>query len=75
MLDFDTWRTESDTFLDGAGAEIRARGFREAEPFARGVNSIQLVRQDGRWWVVTILWDVERPDQPIPPPYLPSDPR
>ena len=41
----------------------------EAEPFARGINSIQLVRHEGRWWVATILWDVERPDLPIPPAY------
>lgn len=26
-------------------------------PFARGVNSIQLVWEDGRWWIVSILWE------------------
>jgi hypothetical protein len=42
----------------------------DAEPFTRGINSMQLVRHDGRWWVLTILWDAERADQPIPPAYL-----
>ncbi|MDH4130578.1 MAG: hypothetical protein OEW17_05130 [Gemmatimonadota bacterium] len=42
-------------------------------PFARGINSIQL-RSDGtRWWVVTVLWEGERPDNPIPARYLTSN--
>ena len=36
----------------------------------RGINSIQLVRHAGRWWVATIVWDIERPDRPIPGEYL-----
>ncbi len=39
-------------------------------PFSRGINSIQLYYDGSRWWVVTILWDAERPDQPIPDRYL-----
>lgn len=38
----------------------------DPEPFARGINSIQLLLDQGRWWIVTILWDQERPDNPIP---------
>ncbi len=38
----------------------------DAEPFSRGINSIQLLWSEGRWWVVTILWDRERPDNMIP---------
>ena len=42
-----------------------------AEPaIARGINSIQLLRDGGRWWVVTIFWDNERDDNPIPAAYL-----
>ena len=44
----------------------------DAEPFQRGVNSIQLVRDGGRWWAVTIFWDAERDDNPIPERYLSS---
>ena len=39
-------------------------------PFARGINSIQLVNDGQRWWVVTIFWEGERPDNPIPSKYL-----
>src|SRR6267142_352666 len=35
-------------------------------PFARGINSIQLAYDGKRWWVVSILWDEERPDNPLP---------
>jgi hypothetical protein len=43
----------------------------ESPPFSRGINSIQLVTNGRRWWVVTIFWDYERPGNPIPPEYLP----
>ena len=42
------------------------------EPFARGINSIQLVWHQDRWWVATIIWDAERPNNRIPPAYLPD---
>jgi hypothetical protein len=35
-------------------------------PFARGVNSIQLLKDGGRWWVVSIFWDSEREGNPVP---------
>jgi hypothetical protein len=41
-----------------------------AQPFARGINSIQLMNDGTRWWIVNILWDSERPDNPIPEKYL-----
>ncbi len=43
----------------------------DSPPFSRGINSIQLVTDSQRWWVVTIFWDYERPGNPIPPEYLP----
>jgi len=42
----------------------------DKKPMARGINSIQLVNDGKRWYVVTILWDQERPDNPIPEKYL-----
>ena len=42
----------------------------EAAPFARGINSIQLWNDGSRWWIVTIFWEGERPDNPIPERYL-----
>jgi len=35
-------------------------------PFARGINSIQLLNDGTRWWIVSILWDEERADNPLP---------
>ena len=41
------------------------------KPFARGINSIQLLKDGDRWWVVSIFWDSERPGNEIPAKYLP----
>jgi hypothetical protein len=38
----------------------------DPKPFQRGVNSIQLFHDGQRWWIVTVFWDSERPDNPIP---------
>lgn len=32
----------------------------------RGINSIQLHWENGRWWIVSMVWDDERPDNPLP---------
>jgi hypothetical protein len=45
---------------------------RDGAPFRRGINSIQLLKDGTRYWVVSIYWDIERDDSPIPPQYLPS---
>lgn len=42
----------------------------DPEPFARGINSIQLLHDGQRWWVVSIFWDSESPAHPIPAKYL-----
>ncbi len=43
----------------------------DTEPFIRGINSIQLMHDGNRWFVVNIMWDPERPgSQPIPEKYL-----
>jgi len=42
------------------------------KPFARGINSFQLAKVGDTWKIVTILWDSERPDNPIPEKYLPK---
>lgn len=33
----------------------------DAEPFARGTNSIQLMFDGARWWIIHVVWDSERP--------------
>jgi hypothetical protein len=44
----------------------------DAEPFMRGINSIQLFNDRNRWWIVSIYWQQESPEHPIPPKYLSS---
>ena len=46
------------------------RTLEDPEPFARGINSFQLMHDGDRWWVVTIYWTSERPDLPIPERYI-----
>ncbi|MEX1185657.1 MAG: hypothetical protein WEA80_03625 [Gemmatimonadaceae bacterium] len=36
----------------------------------RGINSIQLMNDGTRWWVVSVFWEAERPNLPLPPQYL-----
>ncbi len=44
----------------------------DPEPFARGINSIQLINDGNRWWIVNIYWTAERDDLSIPQEYLPE---
>ncbi|MFY9550676.1 MAG: hypothetical protein WAU32_05945 [Thermoanaerobaculia bacterium] len=41
----------------------------DAKPFVSGINSIQLVKDESGWHVASVVWDTERPDNPIPAPY------
>ncbi len=43
------------------------RAASDPTPFARGINSIQLMHDGKRWWTVTIFWDSERTGQPDSP--------
>jgi hypothetical protein len=36
----------------------------------RGANSLQLVHDRGRWWIVSALWERESPLHPLPPELL-----
>ena len=42
----------------------------DPEPFKRGINSIQLFHDGKRWWIINMLWDNERDDNPLPAKYL-----
>jgi hypothetical protein len=44
---------------------------KDAQPFARGINSFQLFYDGSRWWVVTIYWLEETPENPLPKEFLP----
>ena len=53
---------------DAAGRRVQD----DAAPFLRGINSIQLVREGGRWYVLQVLWEQEADAGPIPAEYLPK---
>ena len=42
----------------------------DEKPFMRGINSFQLWYDGKRWWVITILWQSESKDTPIPEKYI-----
>jgi hypothetical protein len=76
------FETEIARQVDQYGGVVQAfstyESRRKAEdptPFVRGINSIQLFNDGQRWWVVTVLWEGERPNNPIPEKYLKSSPR
>lgn len=43
----------------------------DEKPFTRGINSIQLMNDGDRWWIMNIYWLGETEDNPIPEKYLP----
>ena len=45
---------------------------RDAKPFMRGINSIQLFFDGDRWWIVSTYWQHESPTAPLPGEYLSS---
>lgn len=40
---------------------------------ARGINSAELFYDGKRWWIASNIWDDERPDNPLPAQYLPTN--
>jgi hypothetical protein len=46
------------------------RTLADEKPFMRGINSFQLWYDGKRWWVITILWQSESKDTPIPEKYI-----
>ncbi len=50
------------------------RDLKDDKPLARGINSIQLMYDGSRWFIVTVFWETERPENPLPDDYLKSRP-
>ncbi|WP_299782514.1 hypothetical protein [uncultured Formosa sp.] len=45
----------------------------DKEPFMKGINSIQLLFDGNRWWIINLLWANETKDKPIPSEFLQKD--
>ena len=48
------------------------RSANDIVPMARGINSIQLLFDNNRWWIVNVYWQEEDEKHPIPPDFLPK---
>ena len=48
------------------------RSEKDTSPFMRGINSIQLLFDGNRWWIINIYWTQESDENPIPQEYLPK---
>lgn len=46
------------------------REFKDGPPTNRGINSIQLLNMDGRWYVMNIYWSSENDGFTLPPAYI-----
>tara|TARA_R110002050_G_scaffold300836_1_gene474002 strand:- start:15746 stop:16276 length:531 start_codon:yes stop_codon:yes gene_type:complete len=44
---------------------------KDKKPFMRGINSIQLLNDGKRWWIVNVYWTQETDKNSIPKAYLP----
>ena len=38
----------------------------------RGINSIQLMNDGKRWWILSVFWEAETPNMALPKEYLPK---
>jgi len=68
--DFYEIETARRTFVFGDKAQVlsayEGRRTPNGPPFLRGINGIQLFYDGRRWWVLSIAWDNETPDSPLP---------
>ena len=63
-------KTETYGSITHVFSTYESRHEKDGKIFARGINSIQLVFGWGRWWIASLTWDSERPDNQIPERYL-----
>jgi hypothetical protein len=68
--DFYEYETGREVFRLGRMAQVvsayASTKSMDQEPYARGVNGIQLWYDAGRWWVLNVLWDWAGDEDPIP---------
>ncbi len=50
------------------------RKLEDPKPYSRGINSMQLMKVSGRWWIISVMWDYEngQADHVIPAEFLPD---
>ncbi len=63
--EIDTYRYITQVF-----STYQSKRTKDGEVFTRGINSIQLLNDGNRWWVVSVFWSSENDEFPIPDIYL-----
>ncbi len=64
--------TEQYGHVTHAFSTYESRHTADGPVVARGINSIQIANYEGRFWIVSILWNGETEERPIPEKYLPE---
>lgn len=44
----------------------------DQKPFMRGINSVQMLYDNNRWWIINIYWQHASNKHPIPKEFLPQ---
>ena len=44
----------------------------DTKPFMTGINSVQMLYDNNRWWIINIYWQQASKRNPIPKKYLPQ---
>jgi hypothetical protein len=47
-------------------SSYESRNAKDEKPFVRGINSMQVFYDGQRWWMLSILWDEESANNPLP---------
>lgn len=63
-------RTEVWDHMAHVWSTYESRHAKGDQPFARGINSFQLIHDGKRWWILSVYWEGEDKDHPLPEKYL-----
>jgi hypothetical protein len=63
-------RVESWDHIAHVWSTYESRHAKGEKPFARGINSFQLFNDGSRWWILTVYWESEDANHPLPEKYL-----
>lgn len=63
-------RVETWDHIAHVWSTYESRHAKGEKPFARGINSFQLFHDGSRWWILTVYWESEDANHPLPEKYL-----
>lgn len=81
----DTYFTKGGYFESEINCELRSYGVvaqafstyesrrsQDQPAYARGINAFQLLYDGSRWWISSVTWQRENPNEPLPAEFLPA---